>query len=187
MQMRGRGRAKAEAKSIAKEFRDIQTYMDDLEARQPQMRNLGLEALNVVSVLQLTRFAIKDIQDLASGKGGIGDILSLSTSLLLLQFRLNQLLQTNIALSGTLATVSAATGLGPLGLGIAAGVTIGGVIIGGLAWQQQQRMAQQAADRALREQIAQTLGLIQEQEVRAKTGITEQRKNLTDARSMGVK
>lgn len=186
MQMRGASRSKSEAQSVTKEYKEVQGLMDDIDGKRPQIRNMSMDLLNAVSVAQLLRFSIKDVQDLAEGKDFFGNLLSLMTSLILLQFRLGQLMDANIAKATVLAAATA-TGLSPMGLAAIGLTVVGGGIVVGLGLQQQQRMAEIEADRALREQMAQTLGLIQQQENLTQTMTTATRQSLIDTRSTGNK
>jgi len=67
-----------------------------------EMMVIAGTALRALSAANLLRYTIKDIRDLASGKGGLADIISLSTNSILLMYQLNMLLKANIALSGIL-------------------------------------------------------------------------------------
>ena len=105
-------------------------------------------AIDLLSTVQLTRFAMKDIVDIASGEGGIDDILSLLVTIVLLNIRVQQQLQRNIALQNTLNATAA---LNPLTTTqtIIAGAIVGGAIIGGLAYMSS---SAQRRERELRRQ-----------------------------------
>lgn len=175
MRLRGAARAKAEAQSVAKEFRSIDSFMNEIEGKQPQVRNWGLEALDVLSVVQMLRFAYKDFEELATGKFGFDDALSLATTLILLQYRLNVILQRNIAATATLNAMSLVT---PGGISLkAAAAIVGGaaVVGGGLWWMREQQRIRERAELERREKISETI-----------LKSAEQRRKLTAARSIGV-
>lgn len=174
MRLRGAARAKAEAQSVAKEFRSIDSLMDEVEGKQPRVRNWGLEALDVLSVVQMLRFAYKDFEELATGEFGFDDALSLATTLILLQYRLSVILQRNIQLTATLNTMSLVTP-GGISLKAAALITGAAVIGGGLWWMREQQRARERAELERRTEISETI-----------LKSAEQRRKLTAARSIGV-
>jgi len=180
MRMSGAGRAKSEAQSVSREYKQLDLFMKEVETKQRGVQMWQYNALTYVSTLQLARFSLKDIQDIASGKGGIGDMLSLTTSLILLHYNLNRILQTNIALTGTLQAMSAAVG-GPGALGLIAGTLIGSAAIGGLALAREQQMAPIRAERAMRQQAASAIGIQQNLSTQL-----EQRRNIQNLRAMGM-
>lgn len=131
------------------EFKTLVSSRSDLH----ETLRTGLRA---VSVLQLTRFALRDIQDLASGKGGLPDMLSLATSLLILANHINMALKSQIALqtiSNALALVGMTlTGVSPAmlallgvtGVTAAYGVARGAAEYGNRNMYEDQRMRMQA-------------------------------------------
>lgn len=122
MELRGASRAKAQGKEVADQLDRISQRKGAVEdAQLATTQTLG-GLLNVVTTMQLIRFIRKDLIDLATEEENqMANILSLSTSVLLLTYRIIQsqkvvlALQTAIgALSGTLGV---ALGLGAFGLG----------------------------------------------------------------------
>ena len=82
----------------------------------------GLKSsLGLVTNIQLARYALSDLQQLASGKGGLGDVLSLATTSIILISKLNNLLQLQIVLKQASLILSAASG----NVGAMAGLVIG--------------------------------------------------------------
>ena len=70
------------------------------------------DSLDILSTLQLTRYTLEGISRMASGKAGLGELLSTATNFILITFRLNQLLGEAIGKQGTLNALAAA---GPQG------------------------------------------------------------------------
>ena len=93
------------------------------------MLRVASAALRALSIINLTRYVITDIQQLASGKGGFGDIISLTTNSIILMYQLQQLMIKNLALAGTLKIAIGLMG-GPIGVAAGAGLIIGGAVAG---------------------------------------------------------
>ena len=126
--LRGATRAKAEAEDVLKTLDQIEDLRERTipRATSDLKRQLRM-GLDVISVLQLARFTMEDLSDLVTGKGGLGDILSLATSSILLLYRLQTLLEMNIALGATLQTIISSIPLGPVGLALGVGALVGGL------------------------------------------------------------
>lgn len=118
------------------------TVIKEKEVTLHDNMRLGIRA---ISTLQLLRFAMKDVQDIASGKGGLQDILSLATSTMLVINNINDLLRSEIALqtiSNALMVVGATlSALNPVtaGLMAAGAVIVGGQVIAGAVTGLQER------------------------------------------------
>ena len=128
MQVRGSAKALQKAKQIGlaaeKAEKDVDSAAKKIELTTNDMLAMGL---NVASVFTLTRFAVKDLAEIARGEGGIGDILSLMTATLILAFRLRQMYLEIVGLQMTSNFLSSIP-LGPMG--IIAGLGLGALAVG---------------------------------------------------------
>jgi len=104
--------------------------MTGASATKSEMMAIAGIALRALSAANLLRYTIQDIRDLASGKGGLGDIISLGTNSILLMYQLSQILKINLVLSSALnaSILAGAAMYGPMIIG--AGVAIGGIMLG---------------------------------------------------------
>ena len=132
LQMQHTAAVREEVKGIQLSLDNISDSFAQIPAKEKQLRNTFGTAINAVSSLQLLRFAMVDISQIASGKGGIGDILSLTTTSIILIYRVNQLLRAQIvlqtALNAARAVGLALGGISPVTLAAAgAGALIIGV------------------------------------------------------------
>jgi len=142
-------RRDASVRQVKSDFDGILKSLDQIEQGTERVRELRTNmlvtlrtSLDLVSVVQMTRFAMKDLQDLASGRGGIQDVLSITTTLILLTYRLIQLQRQAIMQGGILATVGLT---GPQ----AAALAVGAGIIAGLAGMTQATRGAQSRQREI--------------------------------------
>jgi len=131
MRLRGATRARRQADSVLKVLDQIEHITKDTLPKMKDRFNENLRTgLDILSTMQLLRFSIRDVQQLATGRGGLGDILSLGTSAILLMYRLRTLMgaEAMASIMGSLAGIKAGLigALGPLGLGVIGGVALGG-------------------------------------------------------------
>ena len=122
------------------------------------MLRVASAALRALSIINLTRYVITDIQQLASGKGGFGDIISLTTNSIILMYQLQQLMIANIALAGTLKVAVGLAG-GPTAVGIVGGLVIGGAIAGYGMYQYNQSRMPIYRDQELRRLASRSIGI----------------------------
>lgn len=133
LQMQNTANTKEEVRSVQLSLDNISEGFAQMPARERQLQNVFGTAINAVSTLQLLRYGMNDIKQIAEGKGGIGDILSLTTTSIITLFRVNQLLQSQIVLQTAL---NAARAIGLALGGIApATLAIGAIGIGYLGVQ----------------------------------------------------
>jgi hypothetical protein len=123
MELRGAARAKAQGKEVADQLDRISQSKKEVQDFQVASAQVLGGLLEVVTAAQLIRFIRKDIIDLATQEENqIANALSLSTSLLLLTFRIIRyqkvVLMLQAAISALGATGIAALGLGAFGLGL---------------------------------------------------------------------
>lgn len=133
MRLRGATRARREADAVIGKYKQLDLYGKEVLPRMERRLNDNLRlGLDVLSTVQLLRFSMRDIQELATGKGGLEDVLSLGTSAILLMYRLNTLTQGLAAAKVASMVTGIAGALGPVGLGITGGMALGGGILMGL-------------------------------------------------------
>jgi hypothetical protein len=101
----------------------------DMPANSAALSSGLRSSLGLVTNIQLIRYAVNDIQQLASGKGGLGDVLSLATTSIILITKINQLLQLQITLKTVSKLLSAATGDPAAMVGLVVGLTASAGII----------------------------------------------------------
>lgn len=108
-----------------KEIQEAKKKIKASKEELTEMAGMGLELLTVAS---LSRSVIKDLKDLATGEGGLADIISMATSLIIIYFdilRIQALVMANqrALLMGISPEVAIA---GAVALGAAAAVMQGG-------------------------------------------------------------
>jgi len=122
MELRGASRAKAQGKEVADQLDRISSKKGAVEDTQLATTQTLGGLLEIVTTMQLIRFIRKDLIDLATEEENqVANILSLSTSLLLLTFRIIQYQKVVLALQTAISALSGGLGLtlglGALGLG----------------------------------------------------------------------
>jgi hypothetical protein len=178
LQMQQAGTVRDEAKGIQLSLDNISENFAQLPQKQKELSNVLGTSLSLVTTLQLARFGITDIIQLASGKGGIQDVLSLATTSIIMIYRVNMLLQNQIALQHALNAAKA--------IGMMLGLTYGGPMLGLLAagavvggyqlyagWQQAQR-APELEQQRLRELAYKTIMGDQRQRLQEYRSLTGQ-------------
>jgi len=100
-------------------------------AQKDEMTAMLASSLRILSTVQLTRFAVNDIVQLMSGKGGLGDVLSLLINAVLLTYRYNQLLDLSIV-KQTALNVTRAFGAFASGNLVGAALLLGGTAVAGM-------------------------------------------------------
>jgi hypothetical protein len=119
----------ASVERAKKDFTVMQTTLDRIDegilvvtSRRPEMLQMSADALTLLTTMSFTRFAIKDVIDIVSGKGGIPDMISLASTLILLYFQIIRLQQIAAAQQATLLGISAGAAIPiAVGLGLLAG------------------------------------------------------------------
>jgi len=96
---------KEEAEKANKTLNEVNDNLDQIDTHKPVTNENLRVGIRMLSTMQLLRFTVKDISDITSGKGGLADMLSLSTNLLLLTINLNYLLKEQIKLESALAVI----------------------------------------------------------------------------------
>lgn len=164
MRMRQAAKAKQEAFALGQQMMRIDTEgrvaLEDI--KNTINLNLG-PTLRFLTLIQLTRFAFRDLQDLASGRGGFGDMISLAVSMTLLMFQLRETLKTNVALATTLRLLALQVG----GTALAAAATHPialfagalGVIAGAVYLYQEPSLRAQMMEQRLHLQAARAVGV----------------------------
>lgn len=137
LQMQNTGNTRDEVRRVQLSLDNISENFAQMPAKEKQLQAVFGTAINTVSTLQLLRYGMNDLKQIAEGKGGIGDILSLTTTSIITIFRVNQLLQNQIALQLALnaarAVGLALGGVAPATLAIGA---LGAVYLGAQAYSQ---------------------------------------------------
>jgi phage gp36-like protein len=130
-QLRGAARGLQQARQISQQAKEAQTAVEAASAkiRFTMADQLAL-GLNVMSVIQLTRYSAMDLYNLLSGKGGIGEILSITTSTIINLYRMKQLYEIIIGLQAVSSGLAAGAGIGAFSSGAA--LTVAGLFAGGL-------------------------------------------------------
>jgi hypothetical protein len=111
------------------DFTVMQTTLDRIDegilvvtSRRPEMLQMSADALSLLTTMSFTRFAVRDVMDLMSGEGGLPDMISLASTLILLYFQLIRLQQIAAAQQGALlfGLSPALAATGAVGLGVLA-------------------------------------------------------------------
>ena len=123
-----------------------------------EVARVASTALRALSVMNLLRYTITDIRQLASGEGGIADIISLTTNSIILMYQLQRLMATNIALAGALKVAIGVAG-GPTVVGTVGGLIIGGAIAGYGMYQYSQSRMPIYRDQELRRLASRSIGI----------------------------
>jgi hypothetical protein len=116
-------RAKKDFINMGESIDRIDEGIVTVTSRRPEMLQMSADALTLLTTMSFTRFAVKDVIDIVSGEGGIPDMISLASTLILLYFQLIRLQQIAAAQQATLLGISAGTAIPfAVGLGLLAGV-----------------------------------------------------------------
>lgn len=132
-----------QAQVTEESMKNIDQSLQAIKSKEITLHDNLRVGIRAVSTIQLLRFAMKDVQDLASGKGGMVDVLSLATSTMLIINTVNDLLRQEIALqmisNAAMAVGAVLSALNPVTAGlVAAGVLAVGVpaVVGAYtSWQ----------------------------------------------------
>ena len=94
----GGGEALAEARSIQASVSKIYEADRQLPEKRLQFRTLAPSILQAISTINLVRFSILELRRLSEGKGGIGEVLSITINMILLLHRLSRMMEETMAL-----------------------------------------------------------------------------------------
>jgi len=129
LQMQNTANTREEVRRVQLSLDNISENFAQMPAREKQMQNAFSSTINLVSTLQLLRYGMNDIKQIAEGKGGIGDILSLTTTATITIFRINEMLRDQTKLQIALNVARAAglllAGVSPVTLGVVGAGLVG--------------------------------------------------------------
>jgi len=115
----------------------------ELLKKRGEMESFAASSLDLLSIIYLTRIGTKNLIDMASGRGGIGDMISFATTLAILYVQINSLMNSALAKQALLAL-----GLtGPQAAVLAIGLGVGLGAIEAKSRQQNTRRATTVIDR----------------------------------------
>jgi hypothetical protein len=113
----GKRKAKRDAKEVGDQLDRVAGAGGLTQQAQQDLNMALITGLDLISVAQLVRFSAKDINDIfVEGEDILGNSLSLATSLLLLTFRITNMMKYMVQLQAIAAALQGTLGLG-LGIG----------------------------------------------------------------------
>ena len=124
-------RAKDDANQMKKDMTAAEVAQKAIIAQNAQMLTTAATALDMLSLAQMTRFAMQDLADLSDPtKNKMAEMLSLATSIALIYMRIIYLQRLAGAQQATLLAGLGGAG-GVIALGIGAGLLVGAATLAG--------------------------------------------------------